>query len=162
MGSETTAAAGGEVGKVRRDPMAMLPFCGYHMGDYLRHWLTMTERLEQLPAVFSVNWFRKNRAGEWLWPGFGQNIRVLEWMIHRCRGRVGAIDSAIGLLPRPEDVNLSGLELSDADYAELMAIDPADWQAEVESQRNFFAQFGERLPHELACQLDLLASRLAL
>jgi phosphoenolpyruvate carboxykinase (GTP) len=161
MASETTAAAVGAVGQVRRDPMAMLPFCGYHMGDYFRHWLEMGERLPRAPLIFGVNWFRRGVSGKLLWPGFGENIRVLEWIVSRCEGLAYAQESPIGWLPRREDFHLQGLEDFSAErFAELLAVHDTDWQAELGAQRDFFAQIGPRLPAELADQCDRLSSRL--
>jgi phosphoenolpyruvate carboxykinase (GTP) len=162
MGSETTAAAGGAVGKLRRDPFAMLPFCGYHMADYFRHWLEIGRRDGVvLPKVFNVNWFRKDPSdGRWLWPGFGENARVLEWVFRRCDGAVEAAETPIGRVPTPDGLDTDGLEISDADLAELLKVDPAEWLAEIEPIHEFYAQFGDKLPAELREQLDALAQRL--
>jgi phosphoenolpyruvate carboxykinase (GTP) len=160
MGSETTAAATGQVGVVRRDPMAMLPFCGYNMADYFAHWLRMGRRLPKPPAIFHVNWFRTGADGRFLWPGFGQNLRVLLWMIDRVQGRGGALETPIGLVPGPSDLNLDGLELPRGAVDELMRIDKEEWSAEVPEIRAFFDRFGERLPPELNRTLDTLAQKL--
>lgn len=149
MGSETTAAALHQVGKLRRDPMAMIPFCGYNMGDYFGHWLNMGRRINNLPKIFIVNWFRLNEEGKFLWPGFGENIRVLKWIIDRINNRVGAKETPIGLLPHIEDLELSGLDISREDMEKLFSIDKEGWKTELEDIRSFFSQFGERLPREL-------------
>jgi phosphoenolpyruvate carboxykinase (GTP) len=160
MGSETTAAATGQVGVVRRDPMAMLPFCGYNMADYFAHWLRMGRRLPKPPAIFHVNWFRTGADGRFLWPGFGQNLRVLLWMIDRVQGRGGALETPIGLVPGPSDLNLDGLDLPRGAVDELLRIDKEEWSAEVPEIRAFFDRFGDRLPPELNRTLDTLAQKL--
>lgn len=149
MGSETTAAAIHQVGKLRRDPMAMIPFCGYNMGDYFRHWLNMGKKMTQLPKIFVVNWFRLDENGRFLWPGFGENIRVLKWIIDRVNNRVGARETPIGLLPYIEDMELDGLDVSREDMERLIEVNPEEWKVELEEVRNFFNQFGDRLPKEL-------------
>jgi phosphoenolpyruvate carboxykinase (GTP) len=161
MASETTAAQAGAVGKLRRDPFAMLPFCGYNMADYLGHWLDMGRTLpaDKLPKVFYVNWFRKDASGRWLWPGFGDNSRVLEWVFERTAGRGDAVETAIGFLPTPGAIDVSGLGVSDADMAELLRVDEDDWKAEVPSIEEHYAQFGDHLPAPLRDQLDALAKR---
>ncbi len=161
MASETTAAQAGAVGKLRRDPFAMLPFCGYNMADYLGHWLDMGRTLpaDKLPKVFYVNWFRKDASGRWLWPGFGDNSRVLEWVFERTAGRGDAVETAIGFLPAPGAIDVSGLGVSDADMAELLRVDEDDWKAEVPSIEEHYAQFGDHLPAPLRDQLDALAKR---
>jgi phosphoenolpyruvate carboxykinase (GTP) len=162
MGSETTAAAAGAVGKLRRDPFAMLPFCGYHMADYFRHWLEIGRRDGAvLPKVFYVNWFRKDpNDGHWLWPGFGENARVLEWVFRRCDGAVQADDTPIGRVPTPGSLDTEGLSIDDADMAELFRVDASEWMPEVDPIREFYAQFGDRLPDELKAQLEALQQRL--
>ena len=160
MGSETTAAATGKVGVVRRDPMAMLPFCGYNMADYFGHWLRMGERLAKPPEIFHVNWFRAGSDGRFLWPGFGQNLRVLLWMIGRVKGQLGAVETPIGLVPRVADLNLSGLDLPPSDLEHLLRVDKDEWAAEVPEIRSFFDRFGGRLPPPLSQTLDRLASAL--
>jgi len=157
MGSETTAAATGQVGVVRRDPMAMLPFCGYNMGDYFAHWLAMGRRLSRPPRIFHVNWFRTGPAGRFLWPGFGENLRVLLWMIDRVKGRAAAAETPIGLVPAPEALNVDGLALSRADVERLLRVDRDEWAAEVPEIRAFFERFGDRLPVELSQALESLA-----
>jgi phosphoenolpyruvate carboxykinase (GTP) len=159
--SETTAANIGAVGNLRRDPFAMKPFCGYNMADYFGHWLAMGDRLgEKAPRIFYVNWFRKSPEGKWLWPGFGDNSRVLKWMCERIDGKVGAIETPIGLIPREGDLDLAGLAIDAADLKELLRIDPAAWKAEVADIENHFGQFGGRLPARLRKQLDDLRKRL--
>jgi len=154
MGSETTAAATGQVGVVRRDPMAMLPFCGYNMADYFGHWLHMGKVLSRPPAIFHVNWFRTGPDGRFLWPGFGENLRVLLWMVDRVKGRAGAVETPVGLIPAPGALNLDGLALSPADLETLLHVDRDEWAAEVPEIRAFFDRFGDRLPAELTKALD--------
>lgn len=161
VGSETTAAATGKVGVVRRDPMAMKPFCGYNFADYWRHWLSFAERDLNLPAVFHVNWFRQNSEGKFLWPGFGENLRVLRWIIDRAENRVAAQETAIGHLPRPEDIDVSGLDVDPSTLNELLAVDDARWQAEMQSIEEYFGTFGQRLPAKLAQRLQQVRSELA-
>jgi phosphoenolpyruvate carboxykinase (GTP) len=161
MSSETTAAAAGEVGKLRHDPMAMLPFCGYHMGDYFGHWLKVgaTEGA-QMPRVFYVNWFRKDDEGNFLWPGFGENSRVLEWVFRRCEGKADAVETPIGMVPAAGALNTEGLEISDDEVAELLHVDPAEWKVELPAMHQHFARFGKHLPDELHAQLADLEQRL--
>src|SRR5574341_1352675 len=156
MGSETTAAATGKVGVVRRDPMAMLPFCGYNMGDYFAHWLRMGRALTRPPAVFHVNWFRTDEHGRFVWPGFGENLRVLLWMIERIKGKASGVETPIGLTPRPQDLNLDGLRLSAAERQLLLKLDRSEWASEVPEIRAFFDRFGDRLPGELGARLVAL------
>ncbi|MCS7282994.1 MAG: phosphoenolpyruvate carboxykinase (GTP) [Anaerolineae bacterium] len=159
--SETTAAIIGEVGRVRRDPFAMLPFCGYNMGDYFTHWLQMGDRLgDKAPRIFYVNWFRKKPDGRWLWPGYGENSRVLAWMCARVDGKVGAVETPIGLLPRPEDLDLRGLDIPPEDLQELLRVDVDAWRAEVSDIERHFAQFNDRFPQRLREQLRGLQARL--
>ena len=160
MGSETTAAASGAVGVTRRDPMAMLPFCGYNMGDYWQHWLDMGQRLTNPPAVFHVNWFRKDADGKFLWPGFGDNVRVLQWMHGRIHGTAEAAESAIGYIPTPDALNLDGLNLSSETVGQLLHIERGDWEHEWADQGKFFAQFGDHLPDGVAQQHTALKARL--
>ncbi len=162
MASETTAAAAGAVGVVRRDPMAMLPFCGYHMGDYWAHWLEMGKKLgDKAPKIFNVNWFRTDDEGHFIWPGFGDNMRVLDWIIDRCDGTADAVETAIGYEPKPEDINVEGLDDITTDTVrELLDVDIDLWKQEVTGIREFYGKFGDRLPAELAKQLENLAARL--
>ena len=164
IASEQTAAAEGIVGELRRDPFAMLPFAGYNMADYFAHWLDFGRRLRgsaRVPRVFQVNWFRKGADGSYLWPGFGENARVLEWMVARLEGEQGAVDSPIGSLPRKGALNVDGLGLDETALMELFRVDPAAFEAEADDIEAFFATFGDRLPPELARQLALLRDRLA-
>jgi phosphoenolpyruvate carboxykinase (GTP) len=149
VGSETTAAAAGATGVVRRDPFAMIPFCGYNMADYFAHWLKMGKKLKHPPKIFGVNWFRKGADGKFLWPGFGENVRVLEWILGRVKGTAKAEKGSIGWLPKREDLDLKGLEMGHEHFNELMAIDPAQWKAEITSHKELLAKFGERLPQEI-------------
>ncbi len=160
MGSETTAAATGDVGVMRRDPMAMKPFCGYNFADYFSHWLSFDKPGAKLPKVFHVNWFRKGDAGNFLWPGFGDNLRVLEWMIKRVKGEVGAVETPIGALPRIEHVNLEGVELSDEARAKLFGFDRDGWRAEIASLAGFLDEFGDRMPELLKLEQQRSAARL--
>ncbi len=160
MGSETTAAATGKVGVVRRDPMAMLPFCGYNMGDYFGHWLRMGTAVSKPPAIFHVNWFRQDAAGHFLWPGFGQNLRVLLWMVERISGKGKAVETPIGLVPTPDALNLEGLDLPKATLETLLSVNREEWADEVPEIRAFFERFGARLPEAMTRSLDGLAQRL--
>ena len=163
MASETTAAAVGAVGKLRRDPFAMLPFCGYNMGDYFAHWLRVGAEAPDpsvLPKIFYVNWFRKDAGGRWLWPGFGDNSRVLEWVFERVSGRGDAVETPIGFVPAPGEIDLEGTRMSKEDMEELLRVDVDEWRAEVPLVREHFAQFGDHLPVELAEALDDLERRL--
>ena len=160
MASETTAAATGAVGKVRRDPMAMLPFCGYNVGDYFRHWLKTGPRLTNPPLIFHVNWFRKNAEGKFLWPGFGDNMRVLKWIIDRCEGRGGATESPIGCVPRAEDLDLDELEVSPGNMEEVLAVKPEEWKKELAAQQEFFESLAPNVPDELLAEQKKVAQRL--
>jgi phosphoenolpyruvate carboxykinase (GTP) len=161
MSSETTAAAAGEVGKLRFDPMAMLPFCGYHMGDYFKHWLEVGAREgAQMPRVFYVNWFRKDDEGNFLWPGFGENSRVLEWVFRRCAGEAEAEETPIGRVPAAGGLDTEGLSITAEEVARLLAVDPAEWKAELPQVEEHFARFGEHLPRQLREQLADLERRL--
>jgi phosphoenolpyruvate carboxykinase (GTP) len=150
MGSETTAAASGAVGEVRRDPFAMLPFCGYHMGDYFKHWLALGAAVPKPPKIFNVNWFRTDESGKFAWPGFGQNMRVLKWIIERCRGRGHAVETALGLQPEYRDLEWRGLDFGAARFGEVMRFDRACWQRELASHDRLFAQLGAKQPRALA------------
>lgn len=164
MASETTAAAAGAVGVVRRDPMAMLPFCGYNMGDYWQHWIDIGKTLDpdKAPKIFNVNWFRKSDDGKFLWPGFGDNLRVLEWIIDRCEGKVDAVETAIGYVPKAEDINLEGIEaeVSRETLASILDVDKALWKEETKGIEEFYAKFDGTLPVELRHQLDVLEANL--
>ena len=161
MGSETTAAATGAVGQVRRDPMAMLPFCGYNMGQYFKHWLKIGPRLKNPPLLFHVNWFRKGADGKFLWPGFGDNMRVLKWVMDRCEGGGGANESAIGFVPRPEDLDTKGLpDVSHETLTALLAVKSNEWKTELETQLKFFETLGKDMPAELNGQHEMVAERL--
>ena len=161
MASETTAAAAGAVGKLRRDPFAMLPFCGYNMGDYFRHWFKIGAMLDgNAPRIFYVNWFRKDAEGNWLWPGFGENSRVLKWICERIDGAADAIETPIGYVPTPEALDLDGLDIPEADVEALLSVDPDAWRAELPDIRDFYAGFGNRLPAELLTELNALEERL--
>jgi phosphoenolpyruvate carboxykinase (GTP) len=162
MASETTAAATGTVGQVRRDPMAMLPFCGYNIGDYFRHWLETGKRLTNPPLIFHVNWFRKDAAGKFLWTGFGENMRVLKWVIDRCEGRAGRAESPIGHVPRIGDLDVAELDgVSAEQMGDLLSVKPDEWQTELEGHAKFFESLGGVLPDELLKQREKLAQRLA-
>lgn len=161
MASETTAAAAGAVGVVRRDPMAMKPFVGYNMADYFGHWLEMGEKLgDNAPEIFHVNWFRKDDEGNFMWPGFGDNMRVLLWILDRVAGKADAHDSEIGLLPTATDIDTTGLEISDDELNALLSVDRDVWKEDVENIKEYFAQFGDRLPDEIKRQLDILDKNL--
>ncbi len=162
MASETTAAAAGAVGNLRRDPFAMLPFCGYNMGDYFGHWLKVGASADasNLPKIFYVNWFRKDADGRWLWPGYGENSRVLEWVFNRVAGTGDAVESPIGYLPTKDAINRDGLDVSEADMEILLSVDAEDWRREVPLIREHFAQFGDRLPAQLHAAVDDLERRL--
>ena len=161
MASETTAAATGAVGVVRRDPMAMLPFCGYHMGDYFKHWIEMGQKLgDKAPKIFNVNWFRLDENGNFIWPGFGDNLRVLEWIIKRCEGEVDAQETAIGYVPYAEDINLEGLDFSIDTLKSILEVNNDQWSKEAEGIEEFYKKFGDKLPKELRDQLDTLKANL--
>ena len=168
MGSETTAAAAGQVGVVRRDPMAMLPFCGYNVGDYLAHWLDLRGKLTRPPRIFMVNWFRKDSAGNFLWPGYGENLRVLKWMIDRIDGRADGHETPVGMVPNAEDLNLAGLEIAPAQISQALAVNANEWKTELASAGEFFDKIGPSLPatlhekhRELTVALDQEAVRKA-
>ena len=159
--SETTAAAAGKVGQLRRDPMAMLPFCGYHMGDYFAHWLNIGTRPgARLPRIYYVNWFRQDENGKFLWPGYGENSRVLKWIFERCQGKAGALDTPIGRLPGPGELDITGLDVTPANVAKLLHLDVEGWLAEVPRIREHFAKFGDRLPKGLQDEVAELEQRL--
>ncbi|HTC54465.1 MAG TPA: phosphoenolpyruvate carboxykinase (GTP) [Steroidobacteraceae bacterium] len=161
VASETTAAATGQVGVVRRDPMAMQPFCGYNYGDYWQHWLNVGAKLKNPPKIFHVNWFRRDEQGKFLWPGYGDNLRVLAWMLERVAGTAGAADTPIGALPRAEDLNIAGLNITTAALKELLNVDHAQWRNEVGEFRKYLAKFGSRVPAALTQNLDQVEQALA-
>ena len=161
VASETTAAATGKVGVVRRDPMAMKPFCGYNFGDYWSHWLTFSERAQSLPAIFHVNWFRRDDDGRFMWPGFGENLRVLRWIIDRCENRVAADETPIGDLPSAGDIDLTGIDVSDETLEQLLAVDPAQWRDEMREIGEYLDTFGDRVPQRLRQELAQITERLS-
>lgn len=161
VSSEMTAAAVGGVGQLRRDPFAMLPFCGYNMADYWNHWVEMGENFSNLPKIFQVNWFRKDKDGKFIWPGFGENSRVLAWIVDRLEGQVEGVESPLGILPKSEDLNLSGLQLSAEDLSELFRIDRESWLEECSLTDEYFDMFGDRIPAELETELSELKKRLS-
>ncbi len=160
MGSETTAAAFGEIGKVRRDPFAMLPFCGYHMGDYFNHWLQFGRDIPNPPRIFGVNWFRKDEKGNFLWPGFGDNMRVLKWVVEKVRGKSNAVESPIGWMPHYEDMDWSGIDFSKQEFDQIMHIDREQWKVELLSHAELFERMYDRLPKEFIFMRELLLSSL--
>ncbi len=163
VGSEVTAAAIGLKAGVRRDPFAMVPFCGYNMGDYFQHWINIGESApvkENLPQIFNVNWFRKDENGKWLWPGYGDNIRVLEWIFNRCNGKVDAIETPVGFVPRTEDLDIKGIEEVGPNLSALLSVDKSQWLSECELIEEHFAKFGDKLPKELAAEFTGLKNRL--
>ncbi|MCK4422756.1 MAG: phosphoenolpyruvate carboxykinase (GTP), partial [Candidatus Omnitrophica bacterium] len=163
IGSEITAAAiSDKIGTVRRDPFAMLPFCGYHMGDYFSHWLNLGAKSseDKLPKIFYVNWFRKSKDGKWLWPGFGDNSRVLKWVFERTEDTAEAVETSIGYLPTPEAIDTNGLDVSAEDMQELLSVNKEEWLKEAAAVREYYAKFGDKLPQELNQELDALEQRL--
>jgi phosphoenolpyruvate carboxykinase (GTP) len=160
LSSETTAAATGKVGVLRRDPMAMWPFCGYNMGDYFRHWVDMGAKLATPPRIFRVNWFRTGESGKFLWPGFGDNLRVLKWILDRCEGRGGFVETAIGAIPTTDAIDRTGLNVTDADMKELLKVDPAEWVEAIEGQEELMKMFGGRMPEALREEHEELARRI--
>ena len=161
MASETTAAASGAVGVVRRDPMAMLPFCGYHMGDYFQHWLDMGKKLgDKAPKIFNVNWFRTDDEGHFIWPGFGDNMRVLMWILDRCEGKADAVETPIGYEPKPEDINIEGLNIDLDTLKGLLDVDKNLWKEDAAGIEEFYQKFGDRLPKELKAELETLKKNL--
>jgi phosphoenolpyruvate carboxykinase (GTP) len=162
VSSEQTAAAEGTVGSLRRDPFAMLPFCGYNMADYWAHWLDIGKVLgDKAPTIFQVNWFRKDTDGKWLWPGFGDNSRPIEWALRRVNGEIGAVDGLSGHIPAPGDLNLTGLDISEKQLAALFELDPDAWDREAALTEEYFAQFGDKVPEALQQQLWYLRERIA-
>jgi phosphoenolpyruvate carboxykinase (GTP) len=163
VGSEITAATiSDNIGKVRRDPFAMLPFCGYHMGDYLQHWLDMGNKTtpNNLPKIFYVNWFRKDENGHWLWPGFGENSRVLKWIFERISGEGKAVKTPIGYMPSPDAIDADGLDISEENMEKLLEVNRDEWLKEVESIKEYYKIYGDKLPKELEKQLIDLENRL--
>jgi phosphoenolpyruvate carboxykinase (GTP) len=160
MASETTAAATGAVGVTRRDPMAMLPFCGYNMADYFRYWLTVGPRIKHPPKIFHVNWFRRDANGKFLWPGYGENVRVLKWMLERIEGRGAATETPIGMVPAAGSLDLDGLSIAKSSVDELLSVDSSDWTKEAEDTAKFFEKFGDELPQEIKDEHKALANRL--
>ena len=160
MASETTAAATGAVGVVRRDPMAMRPFVGYNMADYFAHWINMGDKIANKPKIFNVNWFRTDDEGNFIWPGFGDNLRVLEWILARCEDKVDAVETPIGFVPKAEDINIEGLDITVDTIKELLNVDKAMWSEEAKGIEEFYAQFGARLPKELSAELAKLKANL--
>ncbi len=160
LASETTAAASGKVGVVRRDPMAMLPFCGYNMGDYFAHWLGMGEKMSNAPKIFHVNWFRTNDRGEFMWPGFGDNFRVLEWILKRCENEVDAVETPIGNLPYAEDINFEDMNITDETVDNLLKIDVNSWLEDEKGIEEFYAKIGNTVPQQLKEELNNLKNNL--
>jgi phosphoenolpyruvate carboxykinase (GTP) len=160
MGSEMTAAAAGTIGKVRRDPMAMLPFCGYNMADYFRHWMNMQRNLTETPRIFHVNWFRKDKEGKFIWPGFSENMRVLKWICDRVRAGGRAKETPIGWVPRYKDIDWTGLNFSEEKFEELQAFDRAAWRAEVLGHEELFLDLHSHLPKEMIYERELLICRM--
>ena len=162
LSSETTAAAAGAVGVVRRDPMAMLPFIGYDAGDYLNHWDSIESKAnpERLPKIFLVNWFRRNAEGGFAWPGFGDNSRVLKWAIERIEGKADAVETPIGFVPTGDSIDLTGLDMTPAEVEAAVRVDPDEWATELASIEEWYAKFGEALPDSLRAELDGLKERL--
>jgi phosphoenolpyruvate carboxykinase (GTP) len=160
MGSEMTAAAAGTLGKVRRDPFAMLPFCGYHMGDYFRHWIMMQKKLSATPRIFHVNWFRKDADGKFVWPGFSENMRILKWIVDRARGRTVAKETPIGWMPRYEDIDWTGLDFSEAQWDQIMGFERSAWRGEVIGHEELFLDLHDRLPKEMIYERELLICRM--
>jgi phosphoenolpyruvate carboxykinase (GTP) len=160
LGSETTTAAAGKVGVVRQDPMAMLPFCGYNMGDYFRHWMDIGKKLSNPPKIFFVNWFKKDAAGKFIWPGFKENFRVIKWIIDRTKGKMSARATPIGLMPNMADLDLNGLNVTKEAMDKLFEVNPEEWKKEVGGIEQFYAQFGDRVPGALKQHLETLKKNL--
>lgn len=160
MASERTAAQYGKVGEVRRDPMAMLPFCGYNMGDYFAHWLSMGKKMKKPPKIFHVNWFRLDEKGKFMWPGYGENLRIIEWILDRCNGKIPAQKTPIGYVPKPADIDTTGLNLSEDTIRNLLHVDKREWRKEIKDVASFLKKFGKRLPEELLQEYRALAKRL--
>jgi phosphoenolpyruvate carboxykinase (GTP) len=160
MSSETTAAAAGQTGVLRHDPMAMLPFCGYHMGDYFAHWLEMGRRIPNPPAIFQVNWFRKDENGNFLWPGYGENVRVLIWMLDRIKDRAGGRETPIGFVPEDKSLHLDGLEIPNKELHALLDVNRDEWREELPAMGTFFDSIGDRIPDEMRDELNALTRRI--
>jgi phosphoenolpyruvate carboxykinase (GTP) len=160
VASERTAAANGTVGEVRRDPMAMIPFCGYNMGDYFGHWVEMGAKIKNPPKIFHVNWFRRDENGKFLWPGYGENLRVLEWILARSRGEGKAVKTPIGSVPAKDALDLTGLNLPAGTIDKLLEVKPEEWSGELEGVKTFFEKFGTHLPKALWEQYNALKDRL--
>ena len=160
MASESTAASSDSGNGLRRDPMAMKPFCGYNFADYWAHWLSFASRSDRLPRIFHVNWFRQDDSGNYLWPGFGENLRVLQWILDRCNARADARETPVGNLPRRKDLNLKGLDIEPEALDGLLAVDTAGWREEMKGIADYLAQYGDRLPVELARECDRVARAL--
>ena len=160
MASERTAAQVGKVGEVRRDPMAMLPFCGYNMAEYFKHWLTMGRRMNKQPKIFHVNWFKMDEQGKFLWPGYTENLRVLEWILDRCSNKTGAIPTPIGYVPQTIDIDVTGMKLSSGVMEKLFEVNADDWREELKGIKKFFEQFKKDLPDELWDEYHALVKRL--
>jgi phosphoenolpyruvate carboxykinase (GTP) len=160
MASETTAANIDKVGVVRRDPMAMKPFCGYNYGDYWAHWLSFGDASDKLPKIFHVNWFRKDANGKFMWPGFGENMRVLDWIVRRCEGKVGCVDTPIGKLPLPGDLNLQGIDVPATTMNELLSVDKASWKKEISEIGTYLDSYGDRTPQAMMAQQKRIAEAL--
>ena len=162
VSSETTAAATGKVGEVRRDPFAMLPFCGYNMGDYFAHWLSMAQKTDaaNLPRIFNVNWFRKDRKGNFIWPGFGNNIRVMKWIFNRLDNKADGIESPLGIMPTPDEIDFDGLNLSKEQIAEMLTVNKNDWLLELNEIGEYFGMFGNHLPEAIKNQIRQQANRI--
>jgi phosphoenolpyruvate carboxykinase (GTP) len=160
LSSETTAAATGKVGVLRRDPMAMLPFCGYNMGDYFGHWLKVGANLTNPPRIFRVNWFRTDERGRFLWPGFGDNLRVVKWILERCDGQGKAVETPIGLVPALDAIDRRSLDVSDEAMSNLLKVDPAEWVEAVAGQEDFLTSFGSRMPQAMWDEHNRLAHRI--
>ncbi len=160
MASETTAATTGAVGVVRRDPMAMLPFCGYNMGDYWQHWLDMGKKITNPPKIFNVNWFRTDEEGNFVWPGFGDNLRVLEWILKRSDEKIDAKETEIGYIPYADDINIDDCDIDKETLESILKVENEYWLEDIKSIREFYAKFGDKLPEELAKEVDAMEARL--
>jgi phosphoenolpyruvate carboxykinase (GTP) len=160
LSSETTAAATGKIGQLRRDPMAMLPFCGYNMGDYFSNWIEVGKKLKNPPRIFRVNWFRTDEKGKFIWPGFGDNLRVLQWVLDRCAGKGKAIETPVGFVPAPDGIDRSGLNVSEGVMTDLLTVDPTEWVEAIEGQEDFMKSYGSRMPRPMWDQHNELAKRI--